>query len=153
MKKIMMMLALLLGIAGARAEKDVDYGPFEYQGFELQIPMNTETHLTAKEATLKNPGLHVGFSLKIEADKKASPTRAMQLCQALVRDMDVKQAAEVKAVSISGMQGAMTRGSIEGASISLLVLDTGGHYLKLVGISPAQQEGIVEHVIGSLKRK
>ncbi len=153
MKKLIAILMLMASMVPAlRAAEEVDYSPFDYQGFRMDLPMNTSVEMTSKEAVLKNPELGVGFSLKLEKDAKADADRAYKLCEALVKDMDVKSAADVQRVTIAGLKGAMTTGSIEGANLSLLVLSTGDGYLKLVGISSPDQAAIVAHVIGSLTR-
>lgn len=144
MKKLALALGLLLGIAPfASAQEQVaevteqsqaeclDFQEFEYQGFKMNIPINSEVSMTTKEAIVKCKDGTFGMSLKIEKDKGATPNAAYEMCKRMVTELDVKD-SKITKVMVHGMQGAKLEGVTEGAPVSVLILATKDKYVKMV---------------------
>ncbi len=154
MKRLLILFTLVLISAGALiASAASGYTPFSYKNFRLELPSGTHTSVTAAKAVMKNSPLRLGFTLIVDKDAKASSDRAMRLCNALVREMDVKHGSEAWRVTVGGMKGAMAEGVIEGSRISLLVLSTGSGYLKLIAIDSGSNATCVDHVMKSVRRQ
>lgn len=153
MKRLLILLTLVLISAGALiASAASGYNPFNYKNFRMELPVGTHTDVTASKAVMKNSRLRLGFTLTVQKDAKASSDRAMRLCNALVREMDVKHGSEAWRVTVGGMKGAMAEGVIEGSRITLLVLCTGSGYLKLIAIDNGGNATRVDHVMKSIRR-
>ncbi|MCM1005524.1 MAG: hypothetical protein NC402_04430 [Prevotella sp.] len=107
---------------------------FEYQGFSMMIPANNEVEMSAKEAVVKSPDGTFGMSVKVEKDKSASANTAVEMCRRMVNELDVK-GAKVSRVIIHGMQGGKLEGITEGIPVTVLILNAGGKYFKMVIIN------------------
>lgn len=147
---MLMLLAVSAGAFAAMAA--TGYKPFTYKNFRMELPAGTDVNITSRNAVMKNPRLGLGFTLSVEKDVKATPDRAMRLCNALVREMDVKHGSEAWRVTVGGMKGARAEGMIEGARVSLLVLCTGSGYLRMVAIDGGGASAQVDHTLKSIRR-
>ncbi|MCM1320331.1 MAG: hypothetical protein NC217_08135 [Muribaculaceae bacterium] len=128
-----------------------NFSKFEYQGFSMMIPANNEIEMTTKEAIVKCIDGTFGMSVKVEKDSKASAAAAVQMCQRMVTDLDVKN-AKVSRVIIHGMQGGRLEGVTEGAPINVVILDTGKQYLKMVIINTPDHADWVNITIDSINK-
>lgn len=128
-----------------------NFSEFEYQGFTMLIPSNSTVDSTTKEAIVKCPDGTFGMSVKVEADKSASATSAVQLCRRMVTDLDVKNAT-ISRVMIHGMKGGRLQGITEGAPINVVILDTGKKYLKMVIINTPDHADWVNITIDSINK-
>lgn len=111
-----------------------NFSRMDFEGFTMLIPSQSLVSETEKEAIVKMADGTYGMSVKIEEDRSASASAAVQICNRLVNDLDVKR-AKVTRVIIHGMQGGRLEGTAEGAPVNVLVLDAGKKYLKLVIIN------------------
>ena len=153
MKTLISILMLLASVVPRGcAATDVEYMPVDYNGFGLELPAGVVVTETAKEALYRDPAHGLGISLKVDKDRKATARSAREECVRLARDMEFKGGDGVRTIDIDGMKGAMTTGTVENENLTLVVLDTGGAYLKLLSITPPEHTDILDHVIHSLHR-
>lgn len=162
MKKIALVIVMLIAGVSAFAvsvsEENVAVTPVEgsfsqldYKGFSMLIPSNSQVNMTDNETIVKQPDGTYGMSVKVEIDKGASPTAAVQICRRLVNDLDVR-GAKVSRVLVHGMTGGRLEGYAEGAPINVLVLDAGGKYLKLVIINTPERAAWTNMTIDSVNK-
>ena len=128
------------------------FSRFNYDGFTMLVPSGTLISKSDQEAVVKAADGTFGLSLKVEKDAAASPEAALQLCSRLVSDLRIK-GARVTRVSIHGMAGGRVQGTVEGAPISVVVLDGSGKYVKLVVINMPDRADWADMAIDSLSRQ
>lgn len=122
---------------------------FDYQGYTMSVPAGVQIDITGKEAILKSDDGTFGMSLKVEADKGASQSKALEMCRRMVTDLDVKN-AQISRVSIHGLNGARLEGITEGAPISMLILAAHHQYLKMVIINTPEHTSWASVTMDSL---
>lgn len=161
MKKFLLSLTLLAAAAAvmpsyaqdattpAVQEQQIDYADFNYQGFNIKVPAGCKIEMTSKEALLKSDDKTFGLSMKVEKDAKASGESAVQMCNRMIADLDIK-GAQLNRLTNHGMNGARVQGTIEGAYINVVILDAGGKYVKLVIISAPEKASLAETIIDSI---
>lgn len=126
-----------------------NFSKFEYQGFSMMVPASSQIDMTAKEAIVKTNDGTFGMSVKVEKDKDAKTDAAVEMCRRMATDLDVK-GARVTKVMIHGLQGGKLEGTTEGAPISVLILNAGGKYLKMVVINTPDHADWVNITIDSV---
>lgn len=127
------------------------FSNFEYQGFTLMVPSDNEIHVTDKEAVVKCTDGTYGLSVKVEKDRGATANAAVEMCRRMVTELDVKN-AKISRVIIHGMQGGKLEGVTEGAPITVLILDAGSKYFKLVIINTPNHADWVNITIDSVNK-
>lgn len=165
MKKfwLMIILSMMCLSVNAQTDKSVsseggsltrvegNFSRLDYKGFSMLIPSGSDVNLTDKEAIVKYTDGTYGMSVKVESDKDASASAAVQICRRLVNDLDVR-GAKVSRVLIHGMSGGRLEGYVEGAPINVVVLDAGKKYLKLVIINTPNRSDWTNMTVDSVNR-
>lgn len=128
------------------------FSRFDYQGFSMMIPSGSSVDMTSKEAIVKSNDGTFGMSVKVEKDKDASATAAVEMCRRMVSELDVR-GAKVSRVMVHGMQGGRLEGMAEGAPMSVLILKSDDCYFKIVFINTPERADWVNICIDSVTRE
>lgn len=131
---ILALVAWLPTLAQDEAPANDGFRTLEYEGYKMLIPQEAVVDERESEAVVKLPDATFGMSVKVEGDKKASASAAVEMCRRLARDLHVK-GAQVARVMIHGMEGGRLEGITEGTPINVLILADKGKYLKLIILS------------------
>ncbi len=159
MKKLLLIVALLLWILPVNAadtdlsvQDDETYSQFHFNKFVIDVPSTQTVDIENNEAIVKTPDGQFGFSLKIEKANRTSIEGALEICQLVTKELKMNN-ADIKAVTINGLNGARVKATMDDALLNIVVLTDGGkRYVKLVVVSTPEQAAKADHVINSLKQ-
>lgn len=125
------------------------YFETEYAGFKFELPagimINQEESFVAKY-----PDGSFGVSMVKEAQKNKQKY-AYEICRRNVDQMRLKNAT-VEKVTIGGCAGAIGRGTLEGQTVTFIVLPSYDQQWTTVILASPNRNEWVDHFIKSLKR-
>lgn len=135
----------------AQSGQTVGFMPVEYDGFWFDVP---EGSIITEEYSkvAKYPDGSFGVSATTAHVRGSNQKRALEVCKAAAGQMRLAN-AKVGKYSVNGLKGALASGTIEGQTVTIVVLPANDKELTTVVIATPARSEWTDKVISSIRKK
>lgn len=127
------------------------FKPIEYKGYIFTVP--TECVVENGDAlTLKHPDGTFGISITHLSAPGTNQKRVLSLCKGLAAKMDLKNAVTEK-VKIDGVNSAISKGTIEGSDVTILMMPKSGKEFTAIIMASPERKPWTDQFLRTVRKK